>query len=103
MMSESRIARARMGVGGTIGVTAAGLAALDIQLNIPDWMIRVAMIKLAFIAAGGLLAAGALVGRHARSRSLQVDPAAAQLGEGPARDFTPDRDKVDESFVEKRR
>jgi hypothetical protein len=103
MMSESRIARALMGLGVTIGVTAAGLAALDIQLNIPDWMIRVAMIKLAFIAAGGLLAAGALMGRHARSRSLQVDSSPAQLDEGPAREITPDRDKVGEGFEEKHR
>jgi hypothetical protein len=40
------------------------------MLNFPDWLVRVAMIKLAFIASAGLLAGGALVGRHAK-RSIQ--------------------------------
>jgi hypothetical protein len=102
-MTESRVARALMGLGVTVGITAASLAALDIQLNIPDWMIRVAMINLGFIAAGGLLAAGALMGRHARSRSLQDDQADAQLGEGPAQEITPDRDKIGTSLERKDR
>lgn len=69
-MLESRIARGLMVLGAGIGVFSVAAAALDMRLNLPDWMIRVAMLKLAFIAAGGLLAAGALIGRHAKSRSL---------------------------------
>lgn len=93
-MLESRIARVLMGLGVTVGVTAAGLAALDIQLNIPDWMIRVAMIKLGFIAAAGLLTAGALLGRHARSKQLHSDLSARELTEGPAQELTPTRDRA---------
>jgi hypothetical protein len=54
-------------------------------MNFPDWMIRVAMIKLALIAAGGLLVAGALVGRHARGqRSLGPRHDPPQLGDDAA-------------------
>lgn len=69
-MLESRVARGLMLLGAGIAVLGIAVAALDLRLNLPDWMIRVAMIKLAFVAAGGLLAAGALMGRHAKSRSL---------------------------------
>lgn len=57
-------------LGAGVAVLSVAVAALDLRLNLPDWMIRIAMIKLAFVAAGGLLAAGALMGRHAKSRSL---------------------------------
>ena len=70
VMVESRIARGLMVLGAGVGVLSVAVVALDVRLNLPDWMVQVAMIKLAFIAAGGLLAAGAVVGRHARSRSL---------------------------------
>jgi len=69
-MLESRIARGLMLLGAGIGVVSVVVAALDMQMNLPDWLIRVAMIKLAFVASAGLLVAGAMVGRHARSRSL---------------------------------
>src|SRR5574339_388523 len=69
-MLESRIARGLMFLGAGVGVLGVTVVALEMQLNLPDWMVRVAMIKLAFVAAGGLLAAGALVGRHARTRAL---------------------------------
>jgi hypothetical protein len=69
-MLESRVARGLMLLGVSVGVLSVAVAALDMQVNLPDWMVRVAMIKLAFVASAGLLAAGALVGRHAKSRSL---------------------------------
>lgn len=92
-MSESRVARALMGLGVTVGIVAAGLGALDVHVNFPDWIIRVAMIKLGFIAAGGLLAGGALLARHARSRSLSP-PGADLLQEGQAEPMSRDRERV---------
>ena len=69
-MTQSHVARGLMVLGATIGVLSVAVGALDMRVNVPDWMVQVALIKLAFIAAGGLLAAGAMLGRHARSRSL---------------------------------
>jgi hypothetical protein len=69
-MLESRIARALMLLGAGVGTLGVTVVALEVHVNLPDWMVRVAMVKLAFVAAGGLLAAGALVGRHAKSRAL---------------------------------
>ena len=69
-MLESRLARVLMVLGAGVGVLSVAVASLDMRVNLPDWMVRVAMIKLAFIAAGGLLAAGAMMGRHAKSKSL---------------------------------
>ena len=76
-MLESRLARGLMVLGAGVGILTVAVAALEMQVNLPDWMVRVAMIKLAFLASVGLLAAGALVGRHAKSRSL--GPAAPEL------------------------
>lgn len=92
-MNESRVARALMGLGVTVGVVAASLGVIDVQLNLPDWLIRVAMIKLGFIAAGGLLAGGALMARHARSRSVAA-PQAKQLHEGEGEHILRNRERV---------
>ena len=75
-MSESRIARGLMWLGAGIGILSAVIWGLEFRLlNLPDWLIRVAMIKLAFVASVGLIAAGAVVGRHAHSRALEgTDP-----------------------------
>jgi hypothetical protein len=84
-MFESRISRALLALGVAVGLMTVGVWALDVQINPPDWMIRIAMMKLAVLASAGLLAAGALVGRHARARrSLSPDSALAQVGEGAA-------------------
>src|SRR5689334_21634873 len=69
-MTESRIARGLMMLGAGVGVASVTVWALELQMNLPDWIVRVAMFKLAFIAAGGSLAAGAVVGRHANMRQL---------------------------------
>ena len=84
-MLESRIARVLMVMGAGIGMLNIGVWALDVQVNVPDWMIRIAMFKLAAIASVGLLAAGALVGRHAKTSSLASGASPAQVGEGDAR------------------
>lgn len=83
-MLESRVARTLMLMGAGIGVLSVAVWALDVQVNVPDWMIRVAMFKLAAIASVGLLAAGALVGRHAKTSSLAPGVPPAQVGEGDA-------------------
>jgi hypothetical protein len=70
-MNESKVARALMWVGAGVGLLSVAVWGLEVRLNLPDWIVRVAMIKLAFIASAGLLAGGAMIGRHARSRSLQ--------------------------------
>jgi len=61
------LSKALLILGALVG-TVAGLAmALGLRLDqLPPWMITVGMYKLAFIAAGGLLVAGALLGRAAR-------------------------------------
>jgi hypothetical protein len=69
MMNESKIARALMWLGAGVGLVSIAVWGLEVRLNLPDWMVRVAMIKLAFIASAGLLAGGAMIGRHANSRS----------------------------------
>jgi membrane protein implicated in regulation of membrane protease activity len=65
-MGQSTIARGLLILGALVG-TAAGVAlALGFGVaDIPSWMITVGMYKLAFIAAGGLLFAGAVLGRAA--------------------------------------
>ena len=61
-------------MGATLGIAAVAAMALDVRINIPDWMIQVAMIKLALIGSVGLLVAGAMLGRHAhRQTSLPAD------------------------------
>lgn len=85
-MFESRISRGLMILGAGIGLLSIAVWALELRVNLPDWMIRVAMIKLALIASAGLLAAGAVVGRHAtKMRGLTSEPAVPRLGEGEAR------------------
>ncbi len=54
--------------GGLIVGLAAGVALLlgvD-PTRLPPFLVRVALFKLTFIAAAGLLVAGALLGRRAR-------------------------------------
>jgi hypothetical protein len=95
-MLEARISRALMAMGAGIGLLGIGVWALDLHLNVPDWMVRIAMFKLTAIAVVGLLAAGALLGRHARTSSLVSGRVPAQIGEADAeplrqreRDLTP--------------
>ena len=70
-MNESKIARALMWLGAGVGLVSIAVWGLEMRMNLPDWLVRVAMIKLAFIASAGLLAGGAMIGRHANSRSLR--------------------------------
>jgi len=81
-MLESKLSRALLLLGATVGVVGVVMSALEVPLNLPDWMVRVAMLKLAFVAAAGLLAAGALVGRHAKASSIRSGADVPQLREG---------------------
>jgi hypothetical protein len=84
-VNESKIARGLMLLGAGIGLASVVVWGLDVRVNVPDWMIRVAMIKLAFIASAGLLAGGALIGRHAKGRSLPAEDGDLLLREpGPS-------------------
>ena len=69
-MFESRISRLLLLLGAGVGLLGVGVWALEIPMNLPDWIVRVAMLKLTLTASIGLLAGGALLGRHARQRLL---------------------------------
>jgi membrane protein implicated in regulation of membrane protease activity len=82
-MRASTIARGLLLVGALVGAGAGIALALGLGVSsIPSWMITVGMYKLAFIAAGGLLVAGAMVGRAAMRRSGD-DDAPSAIGPGP--------------------
>ena len=102
-MFESRMSRALLSLGAAVGVVSIGVWVLDVQVHLPDWMIRVALIKLALLASGGLLAAGALMGRHAKGRpSVPPAPHMDRLGEGPAEPLEPSRGSVAGDAIERR-
>lgn len=71
-MRAATVAKSLLVLGLLVGI-ATGLAlALGFDVDrIPSWMVTVGMYKLAFIAAGGLLAAGALMGRATRERRFR--------------------------------
>jgi hypothetical protein len=81
-MLESKLSRALLLLGATVGVVGVVVTALEVPFNLPDWMVRVALLKLSFVAAAGLLAAGALVGRHAKASTIRSGAEIPQLGEG---------------------
>ena len=79
-MFESRLSRLLMLLGAAVGVGSLVIWALEMRINFPDWLVRLAMVKLALAGSLGLLAGGALLGRHAKSRQLSTNPSPA-LGE----------------------
>ena len=80
-MRLSLVAKTLLVLGALVG-SAAGLAlAFGVRIDqLPPWMITVGMYKLAFIAAGGLFVAGAMLGRAARGDSRPRRPT---VGPGP--------------------
>ena len=66
-MHRSTIASSLLACGLVVGLgaTAALLLGVD-PTRLSPFLVRIALFKLAFIAAAGLLTAGALLGRHAR-------------------------------------
>lgn len=103
-MFESRVSRGLLFLGVAVGVMTVGVWVLDIQVNPPSWMIRIAFIKLALVASAGLLAAGALVGRHAKERSSVAQaPNIPQVEEGPADPLQQNRDAMSREVVDRRK
>lgn len=73
-MHSSTVAKSLLLLGVLVGGSAGVALALGFRVDqLPPWMITVGMYKLAFIAAGGLLAAGAVLGRAAQKRLSGVD------------------------------
>ena len=86
-MLESKLSRILLIFGATIGIAGVSVWAIDGRfLNLPDWIVQVAMVKLTFLGAAGLLGAGALLGRHAK-RSAMEEKSRAALAEGVVEPF----------------
>lgn len=60
------LARVGMGLGLALGAAAIVVWALDIRIDVPPWMWRIAVVKLVLAAGLGWIAAGALILRHLR-------------------------------------
>ena len=74
-MRGSMVAKALLVLGALVGGVAGLALALGFRADrLPPWMITVGMYKLALMAAGGLLVAGALLGRAARTRWSRTRP-----------------------------
>ena len=93
-MSSAKLSRLLLGMGATLGIAAVLAMAVDLRVNIPDWMIKVAMVKLALVGAAGLFATGAILGRHANRSSLHADRGRARLDE-PLPDFDRKQEQAD--------
>jgi hypothetical protein len=82
-----RLANIFLGLGVAIGVAGVGALVLGVRPSaLPPSLLDLSVYKLVFVAAGCVLAAGALVGRAARRGALgraQTDERLA-LGEGSA-------------------
>jgi len=87
-MFTTRLARVLLVLGAGLGIAGVAVAALEVRINFPDWMIQVAMIKLAVVGSLGLLGAGAVLGRHAKRQASLGNRDGLALGEG-----TPDLNK----------
>jgi hypothetical protein len=64
-----RIARTLVTIGAVVGAVGAIAAVSGIGPDLPVWVVRIAILKLLFIAAASLMAAGAMLGRAARKRA----------------------------------
>ena len=103
-MRTSRIGQLLLVVGGAVGVAAVvGLVLGFEPAKLPAALLNIAMYKLTFAAAAGLLAAGAIVRRYARGGEQTSDHGAEspgtsdrppkEIGEGAAGDrFAPPRE-----------
>lgn len=88
-MSSSTVSKGLLILGVLVGSAAGVALALGLRVDqLPPWMITVGMYKLAFIAAGGLFVAGAVLGRAARKRVVGTEvpneiDVAERVGPGP--------------------
>jgi hypothetical protein len=88
--TADRVSRTLMVVGTTLASVAAAVWMADALPTFPDWMLRLAVYKLAFASGAGLLIAGAVVRRSLKPSGAPAPPP-EQLDAG-ATDFgrTPD-------------
>jgi len=61
-------ARLLMAAGMGAGIVGVLVWTFGLRIYVPEWMWRVAAVKLTFAAAAGLVAAGALLLRHLKKR-----------------------------------
>jgi len=73
-----RIASVLMALGVAVGVIDAGAIFFHIGLAAVPWFVNVALAKLGFVAALGLLGGGAVAGRLSRRQEAE------RLGSGDA-------------------
>jgi hypothetical protein len=73
-----RIASVLMALGVAVGVIDAGAIFFHLGLAGVPWLVNVALAKLGFIAALGLLGGGAVAGRLSRRQEAE------RLGSGDA-------------------
>jgi hypothetical protein len=73
-----RLASVLMALGVAVGVIDAGAIFFHLGLAGVPWLVNVALAKLGFIAALGLLGGGAVAGRLARRQEAE------RLGSGDA-------------------
>ena len=91
-MRVSRVGEVLLAIGGVVGVAAViGIVVGFEPSKLPAALLDIAVYKLTFAAAAGLLASGAIVRRYARRDNDQRSATAAseprpsaQLGAGPA-------------------
>jgi hypothetical protein len=62
-----------MGAGLLVGAAAALWVAFGIQRTELHWMVAVGLVKLTIVAALGLMAAGAVLGRIANRQAAAAD------------------------------
>ena len=91
-MFTTKLARFLLVLGAGLGIAGVAVAAMEVRINFPDWMIQVAMIKLALAGSLGLLGAGAMLGRHAKRQASLENREPVALGEGNA-DLNNDREE----------
>ena len=96
-MSSSRFGGFLLGIGVAVGIAAVvGLATGFEPSRLPAALLDVAVYKLTFAAAAGLLAAGAIVRRYARRDSERATSPASAAGEPlAARPALPDATNAD--------
>ena len=61
-------ARVLMAAGLAAGIVGVLVWSFGVRIHLPDWMWRVAAVKLTLASAVGLVAAGALLLRHLKKR-----------------------------------
>lgn len=103
-MRTSRFGGFLLATGAAVGVAAVvGLMTGFDPAKLPPALLTIAAYKLAFAAAAGLLAAGAIVRRHANRSDADAERVASpvaeprrvpQLGDARADDFAPKREST---------